>query len=124
MSDAQPSQEEVVQAIYAFAAEKMMNGEADAKIRESLAEKGLDQDAAAAVVRNLKQMRSKASAAAGRQNMIYGALWCVGGLIVTAVTYNAAAATGGGKYVVAWGAIVFGAIQFFRGLIQSGGDAS
>jgi hypothetical protein len=124
MSDAQPSQEEVVQAIYAFAAEKMTNGEADGKIRESLVEKGLDQDAAAAVVRNLKQMRSKASAAAGQQNMIYGALWCVGGLIVTAVTYNAAAATGGGKYVVAWGAIVFGAIQFFRGLIQSGEDAS
>ena len=40
------------------------------------------------------------------------------------MTYIAAAATGGGKYVVAWGAIVFGAIQFFRGLIQSGEDAS
>jgi hypothetical protein len=25
---------------------------------------------------------------------------------------------GGGTYIVAWGAIIFGAIQFFRGLIQ------
>jgi hypothetical protein len=45
---------------------------------------------------------------------LYGGLWCVGGIIVTAVTYSAA--SGGGSYVVAWGAILFGAIQFFRGL--------
>jgi hypothetical protein len=124
MSDPQPSQEEVVEAIYAFAAEKMRDGESSAKIRESLVEKGLDQDAAAAVVRNLRQLRSKAIASAGKKNMIYGALWCLGGLGVTAATYQAAAAGGGGKYVVAWGAIVFGAIQFFRGTLQSTGDAS
>ncbi len=46
--------------------------------------------------------------------MVFGALWCIGGIVVTVVTYSAAAS--GGTYVVAWGAIVFGAIQFFRGL--------
>ena len=49
--------------------------------------------------------------------MFRGALWCGGGILVTVVTYLAAEnSPGGGTYVVAWGAILFGAIQFFRGL--------
>jgi hypothetical protein len=49
------------------------------------------------------------------KHMLIGGLWCIGGLLVTALSYGAA--IGGGSYVVAWGAIVFGAIQFFRGLL-------
>lgn len=48
--------------------------------------------------------------------MTFGFMWCVGGIIVTAGTYLAAAS--GETYVVAWGAIVFGAIQFIRGSDQ------
>ncbi len=52
--------------------------------------------------------------------MWLGAMWCAGGIIVTVLTYYAAASSaGGGTYIIAWGAIVFGAIQFFRGLMQS-----
>jgi hypothetical protein len=36
---------------------------------------------------------------------------------VTALSYQAAANAGGG--FLAWGAILFGGIQFFRGMIQS-----
>lgn len=50
----------------------------------------------------------------GRANALIGALFFFGGIIVTIVTYTAA--EGGGTYVVAWGAIIFGAIQMFRGL--------
>ena len=52
-----------------------------------------------------------------KKNMIYGALWAVGGTVLTLWTYSSAS-SGGGRYVVAWGAIIFGAIQFFRGLSQ------
>jgi hypothetical protein len=52
--------------------------------------------------------------ARAKRNMVVGGLWCLGGTLVTAVTY--AAAQGGGTYTVAWGAIVFGGIQFLRGL--------
>jgi hypothetical protein len=48
--------------------------------------------------------------------MVYGALWCVGGIIITAVTYGAA--SGGGRYMVAFGPIIYGAIRFFRGVSQ------
>jgi hypothetical protein len=69
-----------------------------------------------------KQKRSastlnSAMHAAAKKNMLVGGLWCIGGTIVTAVTYGAASnSPNGGSYVVAWGAIIFGAIQFFRGL--------
>lgn len=120
MSEQKPTEEEIVQAVYALAAEQMKNGASSQQIQSMLVEKGIDQESAATVVSNLARMRSEAIREASKKNMLYGALWCIGGIVVTAATYSAA--SGGGKYVVAWGAILFGAIQFFRGLIQSSGD--
>lgn len=51
----------------------------------------------------------------GAGSMAVGGIVCLVGILITAGTYNAA--SDGGHFVVAWGAIVFGAIQFFRGLI-------
>jgi hypothetical protein len=51
-----------------------------------------------------------------KKNMLYGALWFIGGTVVTVGTLMAA--SGGGSYVVAWGAIIFGGIQFVQGLYQ------
>jgi hypothetical protein len=52
--------------------------------------------------------------AAGMRKILIGSLWLVGGIIVTAVTY--AAAANGGTYVVAWGAVLFGFIDIIIGL--------
>ncbi len=49
------------------------------------------------------------------KHMLSGLIWAVGGTVVTAATYGAAS-DGGGTYVVAWGAIVFGLYDFFKGL--------
>jgi len=43
------------------------------------------------------------------KDMLYGALWCVGGLVATMADVG----------FIFWGAIVFGAVQFFKGLINS-----
>ncbi len=48
--------------------------------------------------------------------MTYGALWFIGGLVVTVATY--AAAIGGGTYVIAYGAIIYGIVQFIRGALE------
>ena len=45
------------------------------------------------------------------------------GLVVT-IGRCLAAGEGGGLYYIAWGAIVFGCIQFFRGLSQSNNSSS
>ena len=111
--------ERVVEAVHAFAAGRMNEGASSQDIEGELVEKGLDQSAAETVVQNLTTARSEALREAGAKNMLFGALWCIGGIVVTAWAYHeAATAAGGGTYVIAWGAIVFGAIQFFRGLIQ------
>jgi len=55
-------------------------------------------------------------AAAYAKHMVFGALWAVGGIAITALTYSAASSSGGGRYVVAWGAIAFGIFDCFRGL--------
>lgn len=50
------------------------------------------------------------------RNMIVGGVWCIGGIAVTVITY--ANAYGGGKYVVAWGAIIFGGYECLKGLLE------
>lgn len=116
MSEPAKAPEQQLQAAYVYAAEQMNQGVATNTVRDRLIEQGMDADTAATVVDEMKAALRRANQDAGRQNMIYGALWCIGGTVVTVVTYQAAAA--GGRYVVAWGAIAFGGFQFLRGLIQ------
>ncbi len=47
-------------------------------------------------------------------DMTIGGLICVAGIAITAATYLSA--INGGAYIVTWGAIIFGAIRFFRGI--------
>ncbi len=54
--------------------------------------------------------------ARAKRDLLIGGLWCGGGLAVTLYTH--VAASGGGTYVVAWGAIIFGGWQFVKGLIH------
>ena len=115
----QQSEEELVQSIYNYAAQELMNGVPAEKVEQRLIEQGLPAEAASTVVQNLLDARSTAYKQAGRRNMLIGGLVAVIGLVVTIWSYSAAAGAGGGKYVVAWGAIVFGAIQFFRGVSQA-----
>ncbi|MEZ4370352.1 MAG: hypothetical protein R3B07_05985 [Polyangiaceae bacterium] len=53
---------------------------------------------------------------AGRRNVRHGAGWLVVGVILTLISYFA---TGpGGTFIVTWGAILYGGIQFFKGRRQ------
>jgi hypothetical protein len=57
------------------------------------------------------------SAARHVRRMIFGLLWFAGGTVVTLGTYISAAQNpNGGHYFIAWGAILFGALDFFVGL--------
>ncbi len=50
-----------------------------------------------------------------KKNMIFGALWAIGGTVVTTTTYEQATEEGG-TYIVAYGAILIGIFQFLMGL--------
>ena len=56
-----------------------------------------------------------ASLAEAKKNILVGLLWCVGGLAFSFLSYYFA--TAGGRYVVATGAIIWGAIQAIKGLV-------
>jgi hypothetical protein len=109
-----------VDRVYAFAANQLVNEKkSPEETKKLLVENGLDEESANVVITKLQEEIITAKKDNGHKDMLVGALWCVGGIVVTAVTYSAA--SGGGTYVVAYGAIIFGAIQFFRGLINSNG---
>ncbi|HEU5056947.1 MAG TPA: hypothetical protein VFU21_10505, partial [Kofleriaceae bacterium] len=55
---------------------------------------------------------------AARRKIIVGAVWLAAGSAATAITYQMAVEAGGGSYVVAYGAIVFGAIDIVWGLAE------
>ena len=54
----------------------------------------------------------------GTTNMVVGGVICVVGVTITVISFLVASGTGG-SHIIAWGAIVWGAIQFVRGLIQA-----
>ena len=51
------------------------------------------------------------------RNLIIGGIVCLVGTVITVGSFAAASSSpGGGSYMIAWGAILFGGIQCLRGL--------
>lgn len=125
------------EAAHTLAKELLENGTEPDEVRERLLELGLDPLTATKYVDELqgkaskKSKKKESSRAAKRslrfseanalkegasRNMRYGAFWLGSGLLITLGTYYWA--YGGGIYVVSYGAIIFGALQFGRGVYQ------
>ena len=77
--------------------------------KNALVAKGLDPDTASTVVESLAQQIHDAKKERAKKDMLYGALWCVGGIIATVADIG----------FIFWVAILFGGIQFFRGLANA-----
>src|SRR5215469_12278436 len=61
----------------------------------------------------------------GQKLMLRGAIWFAGGSVVTLFSYLAAVGSPyGGHYIIAYGAIIFGLAQFFRGRAAASGTDS
>jgi len=110
------TQEEIVQAVYDYAASELMAGKSREQVESALVEKGMDAEDARLVLTHVSQAIAKGHRKGGWKNMIVGALCCGVGIAITAATYTAAAE--GETYVVAYGAIIFGGIQSLMGLGQ------
>jgi hypothetical protein len=66
----------------------------------------------------LEHLHSQARARAANNDFTFGALWLFGGLAVTVGSYSLAASSPyGGSYVIAGGAILYGAMRVLRGLL-------
>jgi hypothetical protein len=102
-------EQNAVNQIYEYAANLMINEKKDShETKIALKEQGLDEESASIVVSNLENQIEEAKKERANKDMLYGALWCVGGIIATASNIG----------FIFWGAIVFGGIQFFKGLLR------
>ena len=109
-------------------ARELMSGTMPERIIEQLVQKGWEHGQAQEFVFSIRHMIpvGDPQAAGGRgidinsrhlKNMIFGLVWCVGGSVVTLYTYQQAMANPmGGKYILAWGAVIIGFFQFLSGL--------
>lgn len=125
------------QEVLDFVTSRLDAGYTDAQIIDDLRTHDFSREEARRLVRALSEGRSRnvaepqhspkaqwqdekaefdgliaAAIEAGNREMVFGALWFVGGLILTLFSF---AAQLGGKGILFWGAIVWGPIQFFRG---------
>ncbi len=107
-----PSQQATVDQVYEYAANLMVSGKNAVEVEYQLMNRGLDGDSARIVVANLQEQITKAKRGRAKKDMLYGALWCVGGLALTLADIG----------FIFWGAIIFGGIQFFKGVANLSGD--
>jgi len=78
--------------------------------------RGVSQANAEKIVSETERMLGKARGEKYRKRMFRGLLWTIAGIIITCGTYLFAEDLGG-QYVLCYGAIIFGVIDFLAGLI-------
>jgi hypothetical protein len=114
--DAELTDDEVAAALFVLVARELEAGRSPKEIEADLVRAGADPGLAAALTgaANDEGPYSDVSnlSGGGGSTMMFGALWMVGGLVATALSYGA----GGDSYVVFWGAVVYGGIQILRGM--------
>jgi hypothetical protein len=93
--------------IYNYAANLIVHGGKNAyEVKMALLERGVDEQSAFSLIEEIEQQVNTARKKRANKDMLYGALWCGGGLLLTMAHIG----------FIFWGAIVFGGIQFFRGV--------
>jgi hypothetical protein len=101
-------------------AHELVAGKRPEAIVSDLVGTGWPQDHATEFVHQVNKAIRTARRDAGKKRIWVGAAWCVGGLLVTVISM--AAASNGGTYLLAWGAIIFGAYDMIRGLVAWAGN--
>ena|SRR5436190_16503789 len=117
MSQASPTSDEGLRAIYHYAVRRMAAGASGATLQRELVEKGLAPESAETVVTELTRTRYAARRQVALRNIGVGGLVCAAGVAATIFTF-AYASQGSGRYIIAYGPAIFGGIQFCRGLFQ------
>lgn len=99
--------------MYNVAADLLVNqNKSSDEVKNALIEKGLSQDAAYTIVSNLEDEIRKAKKERASKDILFGALWCIGGIIATVANIG----------FIFWGAILFGGIQLVKGLVNYFGN--
>jgi len=104
------------QALSQFVAVELTRNTAPKVIDGELIKRSLPPELAKQLVASTQSALKKYRTEKYRKRMTRGALWTISGLVVTCGS-NIFASDLGGSYVLCWGAIIFGIIDFLIGLI-------
>lgn len=110
MEDLQNPTAATVDETYQFATNLFASGKYPYEVKDALIQRGLTEDDATVVVDTLvEQLTKAAKKKKAQKDILYGALWCIGGTVLTMADIG----------FIFWGAILFGGIQFIRGVVNS-----
>lgn len=109
MENTQKNQHQTADQIYGYTYNLLIKeNKSSEEVKAKLVERGIDGESASAIVENLLVEKAQKKEEANK-DMLYGALWCIGGIVGTMANIG----------FIFWGAIIFGGIQFVKGLINS-----
>ncbi|MEH0153915.1 hypothetical protein V6R21_07185 [Limibacter armeniacum] len=107
MEATQQEQQNVINKVYDYAAHLLIKEDkGPAVVKKILVDEGVNLELASAIVDKLQSQIEAAKKERAQKDMLYGALWCIGGTILTVADIG----------FIFWGAILFGAVQFFKGV--------
>jgi hypothetical protein len=96
-----------VNMIYNDAAHMLVNQKMSTEeTHQALVDRGLEAANAKIVMDTLNEQIRVAQLKKANNDMLFGALWCIGGTVATLANIG----------FIFWGAIIFGGVQFFQGL--------
>ena len=92
------------------------------EIEAQLVKDGVDEDLIKEIMIQVEGKTPQAMEEKNTLDMRHGLYWLLGGISVSVVTYLIARSSkNGGIYIIAYGAVIAGAIQFLRALLKSSG---
>lgn len=119
MSKPKPSDpQDTLKALILYAATLMKSGSPDSQVEKALMDKGLSQSSARTMISQLRTVRRNVLRKAALRDLLMGGAICIIGLVITTGTNSAAVSPMGGTYYIAWGAMLFGALQCVRGVLR------
>ncbi|GEM_PF-4368911 len=107
-----------INAVAMWVAQQINSGQRRNKIVDDLAARAnIPRGEAEKFVSQIYGVRRSARRSSALKSIGVGVVIAIIGIVITAATYAAAASNpGGGSYVVAWGAVIFGGFQAIRGI--------
>lgn len=88
---------EAINDVYAYATQLLVVRKLNtADALHDLMQKGIEEEVARTIVNQIDDQIYEAKIKRANKDILYGALWCIGGTLVTAITYLNAS-NGGGK---------------------------
>jgi hypothetical protein len=110
MENKESENQQAVDQIYDYAANLLVKEDkSPSEVKKALMEQGIEEESASVIVDNLETQINKAKKEQANKDMLYGALWCVGGVVMTVADVG----------YIFWGAILFGGYQFLKGAMNS-----